>query len=901
MIVVNTFGQLTTYQPAATAGAIVLPTRLSLSHSSPETYAALYRTQPNVRTCCDFLGRNLAQIGIHTYRRVSDTDRERLVDHQIARWLSYPNPATTRYRLIESTIIDLAIFFSAYWLKVRRTDGEIGLVRLPPQQMHVEGWLMPSWFGWTLDNGQTVDIAPSEIVYFTGYDPDNALQGLSPLETLRGILEEEQAASDYRATYFENSARMEGVIERPVTAPKWTREQKDDWRTQFAARYAGPANQGKVPVLEDGMIYKPIAHSARESEFVDARKLTREEVAAAYHIPAPMVGILDHATFCLPGDAEVFTAEGPRRIAEVREGDWVWSLSAADSWLLSPVTHSACTGLDEILTIRTPNREVRLNARHRVLARRAVLEPAPVAVMADGHRRALGRARKRWITEYVPAGDLRVGDTIVSLKRLPAAEEASTHLPSGRRATIGFLEVCGLLLGDGNVTRVKGDPVGLQIARAETAPYMDAYRATLRAEFDATLPGTRAPLHLIEGHRQTRLMSVTVGRELDRLGLSGTARTKRVPGWVFGLPEAYRLALLRGFLDADGSCDKRGRLSFSSCSRPLLSQIRHLCLSVGVPVTNLHEQRGVTRLPTGRMANFAQWTFTCSDPGANRRIGSHTPVYQQRLADGQPFDRKGSRYPWQGGRGFTSETTQLSAIVAVTRSTVHEPVYDLEVAVTHSFIADGVVVHNSNIREQHKELYADCLGPWTVMVEEELDRQLLPECDDTDNIYNEFNIAEKLKGSFEEQALALRTLVGRPVMTANEGRARLNLPSIKDDPTADQLAMPLNTMTGQSMPAAPPQPLLDTSQMAGLSSVLAQTWTRQQARIEKEPNEPFDLARWDKELATDLLDVFRQQGLDDADAMHRAMRLAARINTDTMHRLTAGLELFPVGREAAYG
>ena len=102
----------------------------------------------------------------------------------------------------------------------------------------------------------------------------------------------------------------------------------------------------------------------------------------------------------------------------------------------------------------------------------------------------------------------------------------------------------------------------------------------------------------------------------------------------------------------------------------------------------------------------------------------------------------------------------------------------------------GILEHAtfSNIKEQHKQLYADCLGPWLEMVSEEIERRLLPEARDTTDVYGEFNIAEKLKGSFEEQATALRLLVGRPVMTANEGRARLNLPSIKDDPTADQLA-----------------------------------------------------------------------------------------------------------------
>jgi hypothetical protein len=217
----------------------------------------------------------------------------------------------------------------------------------------------------------------------------------------------------------------------------------------------------------------------------------------------------------------------------------------------------------------------------------------------------------------------------------------------------------------------------------------------------------------------------------------------------------------------------------------------------------------------------------------------------------------------------------------------------------------GILDHAtfSNIREQHKQLYADCLGPWTRMVEQELARQLLPECDDAEDIYLEFNIAEKLKGSFEETSNAYRISIGRPFMTANEGRARLNLPSIKDDPTADQLAMPLNTGAGGITPttgAQPAAPLEDPGEDQGLAAVLTQTFARQQARIDKEPDEPFDLSRWDKELAADLLDVYRGYGLADADAMHRAMRLAARVNTDTLHRMTSGLEPFPEGRESVY-
>jgi phage portal protein BeeE len=694
---------------------------------------------------------------------------------------------------------DLGIYFCAFWLKVKdQRTGRLGLLRLPPETVEVSGWLRPDAFFWYVpDNKPPRELDPSSVVYFHGFNPDDPIGGLSPIETLRQTLAEESAASAYRAAYWTNAARFEGIIERPATAKPWTPEQKQAFREQWQMRYSGVANAGMTPVLDEGMTFRPVSHSARESEYIGARKLSREECAAAYHIPQPMVGILDHATFCLPGETEVFTEEGPRPISEVRRGDRVWSLTEAGDWTLSLVTRSGCTGQDEILRLHTGNRTLRLNGRHRVLARRAVLQPAPVVVMADGHRRALGRPHKQWVTQYVPAGELQVGDTIVVLRQLPTLEEATVRLPSGRLATEGFLELCGLLLGDGNVTCVHGEPVGLQIARGEHAPYMAAYRRTLQdLLLPDQLPGTRGPVHLIEGGRQTRVMSVAVGREFDRLGFSGTARTKRVPGWIFGLPATHRLALLRGFLDADGSCDRLGRLSFSSCSRPLLSQIWHLCLSVGVPVTNLREQRGQTRLPTGRMATFSQWNFTCSDPGANRRIGSHTPEYQRRMAAGQPFARKGSRYPWQGGRGFASETTQLSAIVRIDHQARQELVYDLTVDGTHSFIAEGVVVHNSNVKEQHKQLYQDSLGPWCAWISEEIELQVLSEFADQDGIYTEFNIAEKMKGSFEDQAVSLARLVGRPIMTANEGRARLNLPAIHDDPSANALAAPLNMTTG---------------------------------------------------------------------------------------------------------
>jgi phage portal protein BeeE len=50
-------------------------------------------------------------------------------------------------------------------------------------------------------------------------------------------------------------------------------------------------------VLEEGMEPKPLTLTAEEAQYIETRKLNREEVCAAYDMPPPVVHILDRATF----------------------------------------------------------------------------------------------------------------------------------------------------------------------------------------------------------------------------------------------------------------------------------------------------------------------------------------------------------------------------------------------------------------------------------------------------------------------------------------------------------------------------------------------------------------------------------------------------------------------------
>ncbi len=272
---------------------------LTLYDNYSYDYSTLYKTQPNVRVCVDFLARNIAQLGLHVYKRLENDDRVRVRDHGIAKLLDLPLPASykvTQYRLLESLMGDLGVYHNAFWLKLRNEEGFYGLLRIPPVFVTVSGSLYPTGYTINFADGPK-KYEPLDIVHFRGYNAENAVSGLSPLETLRRVLAEEQASGDYREHFWGNAARMAGVIERPATAPEWSDAARQRFKSEFSELYAGGDNSGKTAVLEEGMQWKAISFNPQEAEYLAGRKLTREECARAYHIPPPLVGILDHATF----------------------------------------------------------------------------------------------------------------------------------------------------------------------------------------------------------------------------------------------------------------------------------------------------------------------------------------------------------------------------------------------------------------------------------------------------------------------------------------------------------------------------------------------------------------------------------------------------------------------------
>jgi HK97 family phage portal protein len=263
----------------------------------------MWRKQPNLRTVVNFAARNVAQLGLHTFERVDETDRRRNRTSTAARLIGRPNPYATTYELVFGTVADLALYDICYWATSRSSSSPSGweVHRIPvPWVSSSKGDL----FGYgefkvqSPDAQDPVVIAAEDMLVFHGWAPGSLRDGASPMEALKDILTEQLEAMRYRMAVWKRGGKVSSVITRPAGV-RWSNEQRDAFRADWRSKFTGASGSqvGGTPILEDGMTLNKVDFSAREQEFVEGAKLSLATVASVYHINPTMVGLLDNANY----------------------------------------------------------------------------------------------------------------------------------------------------------------------------------------------------------------------------------------------------------------------------------------------------------------------------------------------------------------------------------------------------------------------------------------------------------------------------------------------------------------------------------------------------------------------------------------------------------------------------
>lgn len=145
-------------------------------------------------------------------------------------------------------------------------------------------------------------LSPREVVHWgRGRDAKgNYGPGLSRIEGMESTLRLYDAIARHLEAYFKNSARLSGQLKLPGVSANSARGAGETLKAQaehvqemVSQFYSGPENAGKILVTSAD--WQPFSADPKSSSIVELKKLAREEIVAVWHVPPPLVGILDGA------------------------------------------------------------------------------------------------------------------------------------------------------------------------------------------------------------------------------------------------------------------------------------------------------------------------------------------------------------------------------------------------------------------------------------------------------------------------------------------------------------------------------------------------------------------------------------------------------------------------------
>ncbi len=396
--------------------------------------------------------------------------------------------------------------------------------------------------------------------------------------------------------------------------------------------------------------------------------------------PVPHLYDLEATNPCVTGDTLIYTKDGLQTAKNLYESQKP-SMVTLDSRFgeeatFSPVsTPVFMTGLKPVYQLTTKEGyTVKATANHRIMS------------------------AKGW----VELGELQTGDKIHVLNRKGGfGYEGSFELGS----------VLGWIYGDGTLNIAGG--AGLMFFGRERAlaPMFAGYVNDLvgvdnhRNTYAPTRSYTIAPQELNE-RNESRVISQRLKELVTNLGISDK---ELVPDIIFTGSEEMQRGFLQALFSADGTVldnvNKGVSVRLSSSKVALLSGVQQLLLNFGIfsKVYKNRRHAGYANLPNGKGANqaypiLAQHELVVSKENLfqyAQEIGflqeEKTEKLQNALAS------YGKRGPYSENFVTTVESIELIG---------EELVYDLHEPLTHSFIANGIVVHNCG--EQWLGPYENC-------------------------------------------------------------------------------------------------------------------------------------------------------------------------------------------------
>jgi HK97 family phage portal protein len=293
-------GWETETRDAMNVGGIPLGLALSQSYAEDAVSPTFAENLGVVVACINAVAGGMAAQPAYVYR-ATPTGRVEAPRHPVARLIRQPNPHQTWPDWLEWSMGQVLSWGNS--LSLIETDGAGRPIALTPiPWAHVTPVLLKSGrlvfdvmqyatpWGGTTERRRLL----AEECLFLKDRSDDGIIGRSRISRAPGIIRNAASLQDLAGSVWRNGARPTGALSFPKSLSDHAANRLRD---QFNDLHTGSRNAGRPLLLEDGLTWQALSVPPGDAEILASRRFSREDLATLFGVPAPVVGILDHATY----------------------------------------------------------------------------------------------------------------------------------------------------------------------------------------------------------------------------------------------------------------------------------------------------------------------------------------------------------------------------------------------------------------------------------------------------------------------------------------------------------------------------------------------------------------------------------------------------------------------------
>lgn len=261
-----------------------------------ETSSGVYVTGTNslavpaVYGCIRLLRESLSSLPWKVYERIDEKNKEPARDYYLWNLLhDRPNSWQTPMDFVEMGVTHLCLRGNFY-CRIVQTRGEIELWplspdRVTPQQDNSRRVV----YKYKDPDGETKTLRSENVFHVRGLSLDG-VNGIGVIEHARNAIGSAMAQEKHGAALFKNGGLPTVWISRPKES-RWTANARKNFREEWRAVQAGEENLGQPPILSDGMELHSLGLTNKDSQWIESRGFTAEEVCRFFGVSPHMIGI----------------------------------------------------------------------------------------------------------------------------------------------------------------------------------------------------------------------------------------------------------------------------------------------------------------------------------------------------------------------------------------------------------------------------------------------------------------------------------------------------------------------------------------------------------------------------------------------------------------------------------